>query len=398
MIDDIFTNPSTLLSDQDKCIDILADSLKHGCLNLIIGAGVSLSSNQYASNPIDTLNFIDLKKSRIPDWAELTKRCCEDVNISFDDSLSYKNDYLQSRLDDVYDFCNQNHKDFDLLIEHLLFKDAKIKLKPYANYINPIKSGFPSWIDLTVNSCFKSNIDIDTSKLNQNSYLLGKLEAVRLHCKKEGINFHSLIKDCLYENVVYDIDSLSSKLLIAIGALIMNSTKSSLTNIINYNFDDLLEWYLTYHGYDIQIITDTNHLISTSDAVIYHPHGFIPNSEKFEEYESEKIILSKRDYIEANWNQNFWNSIQHNIFSNKINLFIGLSGEDTHLESICQYSYDKIILRERLLGIMILNKSNRDEIIENQNIQNGIVSYYIDDYSELPDLLLKISRKARNIT
>jgi len=300
----IYSDPNTLLFDQNKCIEILADALKYGSLNLIIGAGVSQST----------------KKDGFPSWAKLTNSCCKKTSIVFDDNQS-----------------------------------------------------------------------------SQNKYLLAKLESVRKSCLNKGKDFSEIVKESLYENIEFNIDLLKTDLLIAIGALVMNSSKSNLANVINYNFDDLLEWYLTFYGFDIQVISDSNHLITSSDVNIYHPHGFLPKCERFVDFNSDKIILSNRDYVEAGWNTDFWNSIQHNILSNKINLFIGMSGEDPHVESLCQYSYDKIIGKNRLLGIMVLSLKNKNETIEQQNLSNGIVTYYISDHSELPDLLLKISRQARGI-
>jgi len=396
MINYIDTDPRTLLHDQDKCLDILVDALGIGCLNLVVGAGVSLSSNQYIAHSKSTIDLVEPVKSGFPSWIELTEQCCRATSVDFDSSKAHINSYLEERLSEIKSKCS-DASEFNNLLSSKLFEGTDISLNNYSSLINPKQSGFPSWIDLTIKSCSAVGIDIEPDKLSQNSYLLSMLELVRKKCKSKSLNFHKLIKECLFDNVSYDIKSLSSELLVAIGALVMNSTKSNLTNVINYNFDDLLEWYLSYHGFDVQVISDTNSLITTSDIVVYHPHGFLPKSEQYESYESEKIILSKRDYVEANWNENFWNSIQHNIFSNKINLFIGLSGEDSHIESMSQYVYDRIVIRDRILGIMVLNKRDKSDTIEQQNIENGIVNYYVDDYSDIPELLLSITRRARGI-
>lgn len=299
------TDPKTLLADPNRCIEILVDALSSGSLNLIIGAGISISTK---------------------------------------------------------------------------------------------KNGFPNWIELTKNCCLKTKLgDFDPSRSGENKYLLSKLEQVRTQCQNTNLNFNDIVKECLYQDIKYNLKTLKVDLLIAIGALVMNSSKSSLANVINYNFDDMLEWYLTYYGFDIQVISGVKQLINSSDVVIYHPHGFLPATDRFEKFTSEKIILSQRDYVEASGFGDFWNSIQHTILSCKINLFIGMSGEDSHLETLCQFCYDKIIDKNRILGIMVLNKNQRTEIIENQNLKNGIITYYISDYSKLPELLLSITRKARGI-
>ena len=312
----IYADPKTLQQDQEKCLDIIISSLKTGSLNLIIGAGVSMSTN----NPI-------------------------------------------------------------------IAKDSDSKTNV----------GFPNWISLAMSCCESASINFDVAKSGNNKYILSKLEEVRDYCTISGKDFNKFVKDNLYKNVTYSIHSLRTNLLISIGALIMNSSKSNLTNVINYNFDDILEWYLTYHGFDLQIISKVDNIIHSSDTVFYHPHGFLPYSGLFSEFTSKDIILSNNDYGRAQWNEDFWNSIQRNIFSSKINLFIGMSGADTHIENICQFSYERIVKKERILGVMIQCRESKDEEIEKQNNRNGILVYYIDYYSDLPDLLLKIVRKARGI-
>ena len=74
-----------------------------------------------------------------------------------------------------------------------------------------------------------------------------------------------------------------------------------------------------------------------------------------------------------------------------------MSGEDPHVESLTQYCYDNIIKSERIIGIMVLRRDSANEDLENKNLRNGIINYYIDKHSDLPDLLLRICKKARGI-
>src|ERR1035437_7294833 len=48
---------------------------------------------------------------------------------------------------------------------------------------------------------------------------------------------------------------LRNDLLIALGALLMGSKRGSVTEVLNVNCDDVLNWYLALHGFDTQVVT-----------------------------------------------------------------------------------------------------------------------------------------------
>ena len=46
--------------------------------------------------------------------------------------------------------------------------------------------------------------------------------------------------------------------------------------MITFNYDDLLEIYLEFHGLVVEPIWRDEHWASNADIRIYHPHGFLP--------------------------------------------------------------------------------------------------------------------------
>jgi hypothetical protein len=266
---------------------------------------------------------------------------------------------------------------------------------------------FPKWNELVFSCCTKFRIDFDKAKagLNlrgkkniDNDYLLRKMEQVK---HRNPTDYTKIVKEALYDNnkVVYN-NLISKELLVAIGSIIMGSIRGNSDCVINYNFDDLFEWYLDQHGYRTQVISTFPSLILKSDVNIYHPHGFLPLQKKYENYETEKIIFSHDEYESIITDQvHPWNEFQRYILSSKLGLFIGMSGDDKHVSSLCNHVYTKeySINKKRILAFIILvdNKANREK--EEENLRRGLVNLYINTYNELPNLLLSICQKAAEL-
>lgn len=256
---------------------------------------------------------------------------------------------------------------------------------------------FPKWDELVVRLCEEIDVPYDKSKLESNKYLRTLINDVEKNL--EHNEYINLIKNKLYEGVNYDYDMLSMKLLVAIGSLIMGSVRGSSGIVINYNFDDILEWYLSYHGFKTQVISIPSQIIEKSDVTIYHPHGFLPKSNLFKEFENNKIIFSQRSYLTANAEQvDPLNELQRSVLSSKIPLFIGMSGDDEHIESLCNLAYEKIVNYKRLLGYIVISKQDKgheDKIKPLLDV--GLATILIDQYDDLPNLLLDICRKAAGL-
>ena len=178
----------------------------------------------------------------------------------------------------------------------------------------------------------------------------------------------------------------------------MGSVRGSAGAVVNYNFDDLLEWYLSYHGFKVQTISDPPSIISNADVTVYHPHGFLPLTNKFKPFEMDDIIFSERSYKASRTAEvNPWNELQRSILSSKCALFIGMSGQDPHVEDLCWYAYDRLLERKRIVGFIILSNTEENVSKEKDFFRNGLVTYYIKDHDALPEKLLNFCRLAADL-
>lgn len=264
--------------------------------------------------------------------------------------------------------------------------------------------GFPNWSDLVIDCCEKMSIPFDKQKagltsdckLSNNQYLLKKMNAVRSKCSSNEY-FLDLVKNCLYRNVKsYDRKLLNTDLMTAIGSLLMNSIRGSANYVVNYNFDDLFEWYLNYWGFSTQIISTYPILFKRADVKILHPHGFLPLLKIHKDYKSDSIIFTQKDYDKVQNDTNDpWYSLQLNILASNLCLFIGLSGDDSSIRNICRKVYEEYYDGyERVLAFNLTIDKDEEREAENQEL--GIVNLYYEDHSKLPDLLFDICKKATN--
>ena len=264
-------------------------------------------------------------------------------------------------------------------------------------------NAFPCWSKLVENCCKIFNLDFDRNKagygknrLLNNNYLLARAEEFKGRCNSDD-EYIQFVKQSLYPSTLsYDKKILNTELLSSIGSLIMNSLRGSANYIVNYNYDDLIEWYLNHYGFKVQIVSIYPTLFESSDIKVLHPHGFLPFLNKYDYFATEKIVFTKTDYEKLHNNTNHpWYSMQLNILSSNLCLFIGLSGDDTSISHACRTVYQDYYEKyQRVIGFNLTINNEVGKAKENENIKRGIVNFYYDDHSQLPDLLLEICRKA----
>ncbi|MDL2328888.1 SIR2 family protein [Desulfosarcina sp. OttesenSCG-928-A07] len=143
--------------------------------------------------------------------------------------------------------------------------------------------------------------------------------------------FLNAVREALYRGVNMDFKSLyREEKIAAMGALIMNSSRGRIANIISFNFDSVLETYLSYYGYTVSCIQSPRYYAENVDVTIYHPHGFLPHD--LREKGTPSIILAQEEFEkEIGASDSPWRQQLVTILRTHFCLFIGLSGEDEHL-------------------------------------------------------------------
>lgn len=258
------------------------------------------------------------------------------------------------------------------------------------------RSPFPSWAELVKRCCESHGVPIDPAQMAQERYLLNRAEAVEQAIGR--IAMADTVEECLYRGVEYDTHVMKNDLLIALGSLAMKSIRGAARAVVSYNFDDLLEWYLSYHGLQVTPVSSLPSIRGSADVSVFHPHGFLPKTSNYKSIRTSEIVFSRANFLAASAAEvDPWNELQRSFLSCNCALFVGLSGEDEHLQTLWQYSYEKLLRKTRLLGFIVGCRGGQFEAHQQENLWRGVANLYVDTVDDIPDLLLEVCRAAAGI-
>jgi SIR2-like domain len=204
--------------------------------------------------------------------------------------------------------------------------------------------------------------------------------------------FNDIVKNALYKNFSVDFQSLREhSLLAAIASIAMiGSKKSGSFPVINFNFDDILELYLRFHGFSVQPITNPAGWNNDSEVNIYHLHGFLPHSQG---KASNTIVFDQASFSAAHTDQ--WHSKALQILSSRFCLYIGVSGKDGHLDQLILKSIENHpALSETRLPFAGVKFSLEDDPLNFQWKRRKIFVKTLDNWNETPSYLFKICQLA----
>ena len=207
----------------------------------------------------------------------------------------------------------------------------------------------------------------------------------------------SYIKEILYPNQSYiDVKQVySNPLLTSISSLLMGSKRGHVKIVVTFNYDSMLEWYLSLFGFMVKSISSLPTLEGSEDVRIYHPHGFVPHLSLGLE-DSSFVIIGLNDANKRLGNSGDpWFEKLRSIFESSLCLFIGLSDltlSDRAIAPLLSTCGEKV-KNIRPLGIWI-SKDIVTERKESEFFRNNIVPLHIPDPIDISDFLLSISQSA----
>jgi hypothetical protein len=285
-------------------------------------------------------------------------------------------------------------------------KDPEQALGPLADYLRDgslalvlgtgvsMPLGLPRWWEL-VAKCVQANSSAHTVTVSTPvSQLSTIMEEVEAQYPPDGKEFRELVRKCLYDGVNYSLSSIQQPLLIALGALLMGSKRGSVSTVLTLNFDDVLEWYLSVHGFTVQIITKLPQLKKDADVTVYHLHGFLPlELHKHSARMSDFLILSEFSFDQRMGDRlNLYTQVFRDLLLSKLVLFVGLSGDDPTVKKLLVDEKSRIE-NSRYTGVWFFRRKLADSEIEAWNRRN-ILPLCFDDANEIPPFILKICELA----
>lgn len=265
--------------------------------------------------------------------------------------------------------------------------------------------GLPLWPEL-VERCLKKTNILKSTALTEtlpagasNKDLCNLIDGVESAFGEPDLghnqDYRTLVHDCLFDGVAeYGLEILRKDLLIALGALLMGSNRGSIKEVFNFNFDDVLNWYLRLHGFDTKIITVLPTLHRAADVTLYHPNGYLPKVMKLTE-SSDFLIFSQHSYddrLEAGY-WDAWTYLFRTALMHRVMLFVGLSGEDQTFGPSLVGIKKKV--KDRPTGFWMFGPGAEEGTITNLSLRN-IMPLCFDSYDDYPKFLLAICQEALN--
>lgn len=260
------------------------------------------------------------------------------------------------------------------------------------------KLNLPLWHELVAACCTVSPGKIDVTGIDENSsgdQLLLRMQRVRESFKGDDDAYLDTVHEQLYAKWKNPNPSTAPELMRAIGVLVMGSVRGRINSIFNFNFDSLLEWYLSLHGYVVQVIEDVPRGLVNADVRVFHPHGYLPLSTSlgqrspmilFDKAEAEKRVADRGDA---------WMDVFRFLLGSRVFLAVGLSGKDPMANLVVSAAkHQRQAEDKRPMGFWFYKKGSLDADYENNLRSKSVVLVDCDSYEEISETLFRIAQRA----
>lgn len=256
--------------------------------------------------------------------------------------------------------------------------------------------GLPSWPKL-IGNLYATEEAIPP----QLSDLVNAADEFRLkYCYENYQKFAERVTQALYKDINLEFAAIRrNDTLGALGALAISSLRGSVSEIVTFNFDDILERYLIYHGLVATPVFEEKFWVSRGDVLIYHPNGFLPSPGSCFGMPSDYLVLDRSSYSKTTGRSDQrMNQKMETIMQSNVCLFVGLSGDDQRLDSLLMVSKDKHAYNSSQMGYWGVTLSTSDRIETARRwAERGVYHFRVTDYeNDLPTFLFQISQSAGN--
>lgn len=235
-------------------------------------------------------------------------------------------------------------------------------------------------------------------KINNGAPLL-QARFIRTGLEKK---FKSVLTNVMYKNCINNSEVLQQ--LTKLCVPLRNGT--GIHAVINYNFDDLLEYNFDQADIRYKAIYKEADIPTKNELGIYHVHGFLPrDTEKYVDIDKSLLVFSEEGYHDLYLDPYHWsNLVQLQFLKEKTCLFAGLSMTDPNLRRLLDISYRKSNSKKKHYAIMkreLMSLEGVDTSVFNHtsiSIQEdyfkdiGVNIIWVDEYREIPDILSQIRK------
>ena len=255
----------------------------------------------------------------------------------------------------------------------------------------------PLWHELVVSCCNQAPSPVDTSGIDDQTpgeTLLLRMESVRA-AFGDDTTYLQAVYNSLYQSWARPSISEAPALMRAIGMLTMGSVRGRVRTVMNFNFDSLLEWYLTYHGYVVQVVEDVPRGLVNSDVQVFHPHGYLP-LEAAHGNRSSMIVFDKGEQETRLTNRaDAWSDVYRYVLGTQVFIALGLGGNDPMVSlMIAAADRQRRHGDTRPVGFWFSKRGSLNQDLINNLRRKHVVIVEVADYPYIADKLFDIGQKA----
>lgn len=253
--------------------------------------------------------------------------------------------------------------------------------------------GLPSWdtlLERLGEKCAKGIVIPSNAKAEV------KAELLLTKCYGgDAVRFAEATREALYRTAELDLERLRQHALLgALGALVMASSRGGVAKVITFNFDNVLELYLAYHGFVARSIAQAPELTKRCDVSVYHPHGFLAADAKDDPL-PPSLVFVQSDYDKVVGDvRNPWHRTVSEVMSTHTCIFIGLSGSDQNVSSLLLSAQEQHASKKLGYPNWAIRFSRPSDDMLDIWSKRGVHNVLVDDYAAVPSLLFRICQLA----
>ncbi len=250
--------------------------------------------------------------------------------------------------------------------------------------------GLPNWPELISRMAAKTGVP-HRPGLSPEEFAESLLTG---YCRKDDIAFAELVRRVLYENYDSSLQALRrNDLLASVGALTMAASRGSVTRVVSFNFDNLLEEYLDYFGYDVTVVAEQPCWASRADVQVLHPHGILPCDKRVAI--TRGIVFAKMHYDRVVGKyDSAWRAQLMSIMCSTTCIFIGLSGADDNLTSMLMDTNANHVSKQRGDKYWGIRFTQLDDPRAHIWEERGVFQQIVDRYDRIPEWLFDVCQIA----
>lgn len=255
--------------------------------------------------------------------------------------------------------------------------------------------GLPGWKELIR----RMNLDIKGAKLGDEFDPVGVSQDLLEWLGEDQMEFSRKVSLALYDGFNPSLLNMqSAPLLASIGAVLFRLSKTSRPSVISYNFDDLLQTYLSYFGLKFQSVHSQPAMSEAADAVVYQVHGMLPHRSPGSV--ASPVVMSRTQLadMDKKYDTVWGNTLRHVLLSHSC-IFIGLSGDDPNFRGFYRSIRQDHPCGEAYWGLRfglapeVLETDGervKDAVRVREWMEWGVYTVPVKAYSDVPEFLYSI--------